>query len=75
MRMPEMQKDGKREGGFDRIEIKAEIHAQTLRRLYAGFDSESLYTGLYDPRWWHNPEEYALEINVEVERLRLEISF
>ena len=62
-----------REGSFDRIEIKAEIHEQTLRRLYAGFDSEPLYTGLYNPRWLPTPEEFTLDMNVEVESLRLEI--
>ena len=40
----------KREDGFNRIEIVAEMHEQTLRRLRADFDSESLRTGLYDPR-------------------------
>ena len=44
LRMLEEQEAWKREGGFDRIEIIPEMHAQ---RLYAGFDSEHLYTGLY----------------------------
>ena len=41
----EEQEAWKREGGFDRVEIIAEMHAHTLR-LDAGFDSEPLYTGL-----------------------------
>ena len=60
------------EGSFDRIESIAEMHAQ---RLHARFSSESLYTGLYNPRWSHNPEEYKLEMSGDVERLRLKNSF
>ena len=45
------------------------MHAQ---RLHVGFDLEPLYTGLYNPRWPHMPEEYKLEMSVEVERLKLE---
>ena len=73
--MLEEQEGGKRGGGFDIIEIMAETHAQTLRRLHAGFDSEPLYTRLYNPRWPHSPEEYTLEMDVDVKRLRLEILF
>ena len=32
-----------REKGFDRIEVIIEMHEETLRRLYAGFDPERLY--------------------------------
>ena len=46
LRMLEEQKAWKREGGFDRIEIIAEMHAQ---RLHAGFDLKPLCTGLYNP--------------------------
>ena len=68
--MLEEQKAWKREAGFDRIEITAEVDA---RRFRVGFDSEPLYTKLYNPRWPHTPEEYALEMRVDVERLRMEI--
>ena len=54
----------KRKGGFDRIEIIAEIHEQTLRRLHEGFDSEPLYIGLYNPRRPPTPEEFTLNMNV-----------
>ena len=48
--MLEKQATWKREGGFDRIEIIAEMHEQTSRRLHnTGFDSEYFYTGLYNP--------------------------
>ena len=48
-RVLEEQKAWKREADFDRIEIIAEIHA--------GFDSEPLYTELYNPRRSYSPEE------------------
>ena len=40
VRMLEKQAAWKREGGFDRIEIIAEMYEKTLRRLHAGFDSK-----------------------------------
>ena len=70
--MLEKQKAWKRETGFDRLEIIVEIHAQ---RLHAGFDSEPLYTGLYNPKRPHSPEKYKLQMDVELERLRFEIFF
>ena len=38
-----------RENGFERIEIIADRHEETLRRSHAGLDPESFYTGLYNP--------------------------
>ena len=35
----------KKEGGCVRIEAVAEMHAETLRRMHAGFDSEPFHTG------------------------------
>ena len=70
LRMLEEQKVWKREADFDRIEIISEMHAQ---RLHVGFDSEQLYTGRYNPRWSHTPEEHKIDRDVEIERLRLEI--
>ena len=70
LRMLEEQKVWKREAGFDRTEIMAETHVQ---RVHVGFDSEPLYTGLYNPQWPHTPKEYNLELDVEVERLKLKI--
>ena len=68
--MLEEQKDWKRDAGFDRIEITAEMDAQRPR---TGFDWESFYTKLYNPRWLHTSEEYTLEMRVEAERLRMKI--
>ena len=70
LRILEEQKSWKRETGFDGIEIIAEIQAQLLP---ADFDSEPLYTGLYNPRWPHTPEEHKLDMDVKIEQLRLEI--
>ena len=42
-------------------------------RLRAGFDSQPFYTKLYNSRWPHTPEEYALEMRADAERLRVEI--
>ena len=69
LRILEEQKVGKREAGFDRIETMAEMREQ---HFLAGFHSEPLYT-LYNPRWLHSPEEHKLEMEVDVERLRMEI--
>ena len=68
LQMLEEKKAWNREAGFSRIETIAEMYAQ---RVYAGFDSEPLYTGRYNPRWPHTPEEHKLDMDVEIERLRL----
>ena len=72
--MLEKQAAWKREGGFDRNEAMSETHEQTLIRLHAVFDLELLYTGLYNPRRPPTPEDFALDMNVEIESLRLEFS-
>ena len=66
------QEAWKREAGFDRIEITVGMNGKGFR---TGLDSEPLYTKLYNPRWSHNPTECTLEMNVDVERLRMETSF
>ena len=68
--MLEEQEVWKREAGFDRIKIIAEMDAQRFR---TGFDSEPLYTKLYNPKWPHSPEEHKLDMSIEIGRLRLEI--
>ena len=73
--MLEKQEAWKIEDGFDRIDIIAEIYEQALRRLHAGFDSKPRYTGFYIPRWLPNSKEFTMEMNVEVEILKLEIRF
>ena len=49
------------------------MHEKTLRRLHEGFDSEPLYFGLYNPRQPPTPEEFTLNMNVEVKSLRLKV--
>ena len=72
LRMLEEKEAWRRKGGFDRIEITAEMHAQTLRSLHAGFDSEPLYIGIYNPRWLPTPDENTFEVNAEIDKMRLE---
>ena len=71
--MLEKQALWKREGGFDRIETIAEMHAESLKCMHAGFDPEPYYTGLYSPRRAPTPEEFSLDLKVEVESLRIEV--
>ena len=61
-----------KKGDFDRIEIIAEMHEQTLRRLNAGFTSKLLYTGLYNPQWPPTVKEFTADMNAEGGSLRLE---
>ena len=61
-----------RENGFDRIEVVAEMLEETLRRLDAGFDPEPFNTRLYNPRRPPTPEQFTLNMTVEVESLTLE---
>ena len=70
LRMLEEQKAWKREAGFDKIEITAEMDKQRLR---TGFDLQLFYTKLYNPRWPHTPDEYTLEMEVDVGRVRMRI--
>ena len=55
------------ENGFDRIEVKAEMHEEILRRLLSGF------TRLYNPRRPPTSEEFTLDMKIELESLRLEV--
>ena len=43
------------------------------QRFRTGFDSEHLYSKLYNTRWPQTPEEHTLEVRVDVKRLRMEI--
>ena len=69
--MLEKQKAWKREVGFDRIETAAEMDAQRFRTILV---SEPFYSKMCNPRWPHNPDEFTLEVRVDVERLRMEIA-
>ena len=62
-----------RGNGFDKIEIIADRHEETLRRMCGGFDPVPLYTGLYNPRRPPTSEELTLDLKVGVESLRMEL--
>ena len=49
------------------------MHKDTLRHLHAGFDPESFYTGLYNPRRPPTTEEFTLDLKVEMEGVRLKL--
>ena len=49
------------------------MHEETLKRLHAGLDLEPSYTGLYNSKRSPVPEEYTLDMKVEVESWRLEV--
>ena len=70
LRMLEEQKAWKREVGFGRTETAAEMDAQRFR---TNLVSEPFYSKMCNPRWPHNPDEFTLEMRVDVKRLRMEI--
>ena len=70
LRMLEEQKVWKREAGSDHIDIAAKMNAQ---RFCTNLVSEPFYSKMFNPRWPHSPEEFTLEMRVDVERLRMEI--
>ena len=43
-----------------------------VQRVCTDFDSEPLYTKLYNLRLLYNPAEYTLEMGIDVQRLRME---
>ena len=70
--MLEEQKAWKREAGFDYIDTAAEMDA---RRSRTNLVSEPLfYSKMLNPRCPHTHEEFALEMRVDLERLRMEIA-
>ena len=73
VRMLEQRATWMRENGFDRIEVKADRHEETLRHMHAGFDPQPFYARLHSPRRPPTPEEFTLDMIVEVESLRLEL--
>ena len=73
--MLEQQATCMRGNHFDRIEIMADRHAETLRRLRASYDLEHFNTGLYAARRLPTPEKITLGLKVDVERVRLERLF
>ena len=69
--MLEEQKTWKREFGFDYIETAAEIEARCSRSNIVS--DPFFYRNMFHPRRPHTPDEFTLEMKVNVERLRMEI--
>ena len=70
--MLEEQKAWKREAGFDYIETAAEMDA---RRSRSNVVPETFfYRNIFNPRRPHTPDKLTLEMKVDVERLRTEIT-
>ena len=70
LRVLEEHKAWKREAGFDRIEITAEMDEQRFRPAR----SEPFSTKLYNPKLPHTPEEHTLKMKVDIERQIVEIA-
>ena len=70
--MLEEQKAWKRGAGFDYIETTAGMDA---RRSRSNIVSKTFfYRNMFNPRRPHNPDEFTLEMRVDVERLRMKIT-
>ena len=64
--MLEEQKAYKREFGFDRIETAAEIDEKRFRTSLVS--DPFFYRNMFNPRRAHTPDEFTLEMKVDVER-------
>ena len=71
--MLEEHKAWKREFGFDRIETAAEMDEKRFRT--SPVPDPFFYRNMSNPRRPHTPDEFTLEMKVDVERLRIEIIF
>ena len=67
----EEQKAWKREFGFDRNETAAEMDEKRFRS--STVSEPFFYRSMFNPRRPHTPDEFTLDIKVDVERLRMEI--
>ena len=65
--MLEEHKTGKREFGFDYIELAAEIDTRCSN------SKTCFYRNMINPRRSHTPDEFTLEMRVDAECLRLDI--
>ena len=69
--MLEEQKTWKREFGFNRIETAAEMDEKGFRA--SPVSEPFFYRNMSNSRHPHTPDEFTLEMNVYVERLRMKI--
>ena len=71
--MHEKYKTWKREFGFDRIETAAETDEKRSRTSTSPVLDPFFYQNMFIPRRPHTPDEFTLEMKVDVEGLRMEI--
>ena len=71
--MHEKCKTWKRVFGFDRIETATEMDEKRSRTSTSPVPDPSFYRNMVIPRHPHTPDEFTLEIKVDVEGLRMEI--
>ena len=71
--MHEKHKAWKREFGFDRIETAAEMDEKRSRTSTSPVPNPFLYRNMVIPTHPHTPDEFTLEMKVDVEGLRMEI--
>ena len=71
--MHEKHKTWKREFGFDRIETAAEMDEKRSRTSTSPAPDPFFYRNMVIPRRPHTPDEFTLEMKVDVEGLRMEI--
>ena len=70
--MLEKQKAWKREFGFDCIETAAAMDEKRFRTSLVS--DPFFYSNKFHPRRPHTPDEFTLEMRVDVERLRMDIT-
>ena len=71
--MYEKHKAWKREFGFNRIETVAEMDEKRSRTSTSPVPDPSFYRNMVIPRRPHTPNEFTLEMKVNVEGLQMEI--
>ena len=71
--MHEEHKAWKREFGFDRIERAAEMDEKRSRTSTSPVLNPFFYRNIVIPKHPHTPDEFTLEMKVDVEGLRMEI--
>ena len=71
--MHEKHKAWKREFGFDRIETAAEMDEKRSRTSTSPVPNPFFYRNMVIPRRPHTPDEFTMEMKVDVESLRMDI--
>ena len=71
--MRKKHKTWKREFGFNRIETAAEMNEKRSRTSTSPVSDPFFYLNMVIPRRPHTPDEFTLEMKVDVEGLRMEI--